>query len=80
MHKYAWMPKEAIKDRPDDMVIGMHVYRGSFRSSHFAEGGYHIAANAIFNMTSVDDYLMEYDTERVDGLQPLARLPNGENW
>ena len=30
--KYAWMMHEAIKDRPDDMIIGMHMCRGNFRS------------------------------------------------
>ena len=30
--KYAWMMHEAIKDRPDDMIIGMHIV-GNFRST-----------------------------------------------
>ncbi|RBO53887.1 5-methyltetrahydropteroyltriglutamate--homocysteine S-methyltransferase [Rhodovulum sp. BSW8] len=75
--KYAWMLEEAIKDRPADLLIGMHMCRGNFRSSHVAEGGYHYAADAIFNQTSVDVYLMEYDTERAGGLEPLAKLPKG---
>ncbi|ARC90633.1 5-methyltetrahydropteroyltriglutamate--homocysteine S-methyltransferase [Rhodovulum sp. MB263] len=77
IRKYAWMLEEAIKDRPADMVIGMHMCRGNFRSSHVAEGGYHVAADAIFNGTSVDIYLMEYDTGRAGGLEPLAALPKG---
>ena len=77
VHKYAWMLEESIKDRPDDLIIGMHMCRGNFRSSHIAEGGYHFAADAIFNQTSVDIYLMEYDTERAGGLEPLAKLPKG---
>ena len=28
--KYAWMMHEAIKDRPDDMIIGMHMCRETF--------------------------------------------------
>lgn len=75
--KYAWMLEEAIKDRPEDLLIGMHMCRGNFRSSHVAEGGYHFAADAIFNETSVDIYLMEYDTERAGGLEPLSKLPKG---
>ncbi|PTX04822.1 5-methyltetrahydropteroyltriglutamate--homocysteine S-methyltransferase [Pararhodobacter aggregans] len=74
---YAWMLEEAIKDRPEDMVIGMHMCRGNFRSSHVAEGGYDLAADAIFNRTSVDVYFMEYDTERAGGLEPLKLLPKG---
>ncbi len=69
---------EAIKDRPDDMVIGMHMCRGNFRSTHAAEGGYDPAADAIFNKTDVDIYFMEYDTERAGGLEPLRLLPKGK--
>lgn len=75
--RYAWMLNEAIKDRPSDMVIGMHMCRGNFRSTHAAEGGYDAAADAIFNKTSVDVYFMEYDTDRAGGLEPLRLLPKG---
>ena len=74
---YAWMMHEAIKDRPADMTIGMHMCRGNFRSTHAAEGGYDPAADAIFNKTGVDIYFMEYDTERAGGLEPLRLLPKG---
>lgn len=75
--RYAWMLEEAIKDRPEDMVIGMHMCRGNFRSTHAASGGYDAAADAIFNKTSVDVYFMEYDTDRAGGLEPLKLLPKG---
>lgn len=74
--RYAWMLREAIKDRPDDMVIGMHMCRGNFRSTHAAEGAYDLAAEAIFS-TGVDIYFMEYDTDRAGGLEPLRLLPKG---
>ena len=38
LKRYAWMMNEAIKDRPDDMVIGMHMCRGNFQSTYAAEG------------------------------------------
>ncbi len=75
--RYAWMLNEAIKDRPDDMIIGMHMCRGNFKSTHVAEGGYDAAADAIFNKTDVDVYFMEYDTDRAGGLEPLRLLPKG---
>jgi len=74
--RYAWMMREAIRDRPDDMVIGMHMCRGNFRSTHAAEGAYDLAAEAIFS-TGVDVFFMEYDTERAGGLEPLRLLPKG---
>lgn len=75
--RYAWMMHEAIKDRPDDMVIAMHMCRGNFRSTHAAEGGYDPAADAVFNQTGVDIFFMEYDTDRAGGLEPLRLLAKG---
>jgi 5-methyltetrahydropteroyltriglutamate--homocysteine methyltransferase len=75
--RYAWMMHEAIKDRPDDMVIGMHMCRGNFRSHWAAEGAYDPAADAIFNKTGVDIFFMEYDSDRAGGLEPLRLLPKG---
>ena len=74
---YADMLERAIADRPDDMTIAMHMCRGNFRSTWVAQGGYDPAVDAIFNRTSVDVYLMEYDTERAGGLEPLRLLPKG---
>ena len=76
--RYAWMMHEAIKDRPADMLIGMHMCRGNFRSTHAAEGAYDPAADAVFNKTGVDIFFMEYDTERAGGLEPLRLLSKGK--
>ena len=76
--RYAWMMHEAIKDRPSDMVIGMHMCRGNFRSTHAAEGAYDAVADAVFNQTGVDVFFMEYDTERAGGLEPLSFLAKGK--
>lgn len=78
IEKYAWMMHEAIKDRPDDMLIGMHMCRGNFRSTWAAEGGYDAAADAIFNKTGVDLFFMEYDSDRSGGLEPLRLLAKGK--
>ena len=75
--RYAQMMHDAIEDRPADMLIGMHMCRGNFKSTWVAEGGYDPAAEAIFNRTGVDIYFMEYDTDRAGGLEPLKRLPKG---
>ena len=75
--RYVWMMSEAIKDRPDDMTIGMHFCRGNFQSTWIAEGGYDPIAEAIFNRIDVDVYFMEYDSDRAGGLAPLGLLPKG---
>ncbi len=76
--RYAWMMNEAIKDRPEDMLIGMHMCRGNFKSTWIAEGAYDPAADAIFNKTGVDLFFMEYDTDRAGGLEPLRLLAKGK--
>ena len=76
--RYAWMMNEAIRQRPEDMTIAMHMCRGNFRSTHAATGSYDPAADAIFNRTGVDVFFMEYDTERAGGLEPLGLLSKGE--
>lgn len=76
--QYAWMMNEAIKNRPEDMLIGMHMCRGNFKSTWIAEGAYDPAADAIFNKTGVDLFFMEYDTDRAGGLEPLRLLSKGK--
>lgn len=75
--RYAKMMHDAIMNRPDDMVIAMHLCRGNFKSTWAAEGGYDPAADAVFNQTGVDVFFMEYDTDRAGGLKPLRLLPKG---
>lgn len=75
--KYADTMHRAIENRPADMLIGMHMCRGNFRSTWVAEGGYDAAADAIVNRSGVDLFFMEYDTERAGGLEPLKLLPKG---
>ncbi|MBV9053412.1 MAG: 5-methyltetrahydropteroyltriglutamate--homocysteine S-methyltransferase, partial [Hyphomicrobiales bacterium] len=37
---YAGMVQTALKDKPKDLVISMHLCRGNFRSTFVASGGY----------------------------------------
>ena len=76
--QYARMMHDAIADRPADMIIGMHMCRGNFKSTWVAEGAYDPAADAVFNQTGVDIYFMEYDSDRAGGLEPLRLLPKGK--
>jgi len=78
IRQYAKMMHDAIADRPDDMLIGMHMCRGNFQSTWVAEGAYDPAADAVFNETGIDIYFMEYDSERSGGLEPLRLLPKGK--
>ena len=75
--RYAQMMNDAIKYRPADMTVAMHMCRGNFKSTWMAEGAYDPAADAIFNQTGIDIYFMEYDSELAGGFEPLKLLPKG---
>jgi len=77
IEQYAQMMHNAIKDRPDDMTIAMHLCRGNFQSTWVADGAYDPVADTIFTQTGVDVFFLEYDTERAGGLAPLRLLPKG---
>jgi 5-methyltetrahydropteroyltriglutamate--homocysteine methyltransferase len=75
---YAGMINKAVRGRPADMVISMHLCRGNFRSTFVASGGYEPVAELLFNGIDVDAYFMEWDTERAGGFEPLRFLPKGK--
>ena len=57
--------------------MGMHICRGNYRSSWMAQGGYEPVAERLFNEVPVDRFLLEYDTERAGGFEPLRFVPPG---
>jgi 5-methyltetrahydropteroyltriglutamate--homocysteine methyltransferase len=75
---YAGMVREALKDKPEDLTITMHLCRGNFRSTFIASGGYEPVAEVLFNRMPVDGYFMEWDTDRAGGFEPLRFLPEGK--
>ena len=75
---YAGMVREALKDKPDDLTITMHLCRGNFRSTFIASGGYEPVAELLFNTINVHGYFMEYDSERAGGFEPLRFVPKGK--
>jgi 5-methyltetrahydropteroyltriglutamate--homocysteine methyltransferase len=75
---YAGMIREALKDKPSDLTISMHLCRGNFRSTFIASGGYEFVADVLFNAMPVDGYFMEWDSDRAGGFEPLRFLPKGK--
>jgi 5-methyltetrahydropteroyltriglutamate--homocysteine methyltransferase len=73
------MVREALKDKPEDLTITMHLCRGNFRSTFIASGGYEPVAETLFNAMPVDGYFMEWDTDRAGGFEPLRFLPKGKS-
>jgi 5-methyltetrahydropteroyltriglutamate--homocysteine methyltransferase len=75
---YARIINDAIKDRPDDMTVCVHLCRGNYRSSWAAEGGYEPVAEVLLNELAVDGYFLEYDDARSGDFAPLRFLPKGK--
>jgi 5-methyltetrahydropteroyltriglutamate--homocysteine methyltransferase len=64
--------------RGSDVAIGIHFCRGNKRSAWGAEGSYEPIAEKAFGALDMDRYLMEFDTERAGGFEPLRFVPRGK--
>ncbi|WP_458120821.1 5-methyltetrahydropteroyltriglutamate--homocysteine S-methyltransferase [Paenibacillus sp. Z6-24] len=64
----------AVANRPDDMVITMHICRGNFRSTWTASGSYDGAADAIMDQLNLNGLFMEFDDERSGSLDVLRHV------
>jgi 5-methyltetrahydropteroyltriglutamate--homocysteine methyltransferase len=58
-------------------VTGLHICRGNRASMWHREGKYDAIAEALFGGLHYDRLLLEYDTERAGGFEPLRFVPKG---
>src|ERR1044071_3005450 len=65
-------------NRRGDTVIGMHFCRGNKRSAWGAEGSYEPIAEKVFGDRKMDRFLLEFDTDRAGGFEPLRFVPKGK--
>lgn len=71
---YIDLINDAIRDRPKDMTLCVHLCRGN--SGHGqASGGYDPVAERLFQKLDFDGFFLEYDTERAGDFQPLRYVP-----
>ncbi|KAK7694753.1 hypothetical protein QCA50_001941 [Cerrena zonata] len=75
MMQYINVYNTILKDKPKDLIVGVHMCRGNFRGMHYCEGGYEPIAATLFKELNVDRFYLEYDTSRAGGLEPLRYLP-----
>lgn len=75
---YARVLNQAIEGKPDDLIIGLHVCRGNFRSTWISEGGYEPVAEILFGTVKIDRFFLEYDNERAGGFEPLRFIKPGQ--
>ena len=64
--------------RGKGITLALHVCRGNNRSRWYTEGGYDAIAEKLFGQLEVDAFLLEYDTERSGGFEPLRLVPKGK--
>jgi 5-methyltetrahydropteroyltriglutamate--homocysteine methyltransferase len=67
----------AVKASHPEVTIGLHVCRGNNRSAYMAKGGYEPVAERLFGGVGVDRFLLEYDTGRAGGFEPLRFVRPG---
>jgi 5-methyltetrahydropteroyltriglutamate--homocysteine methyltransferase len=64
--------------RSSDTVVGIHFCRGNKRSAWGAEGSYEPIAEKAFGSLKMDRFLLEFDSERAGGFEPLRFVPRGK--
>ena len=72
---YISLMQRILAEPPAEMKIAMHLCRGNFRGRWMAAGGYEPVAEKLFNLMPVDAFLLEYDSERAGGFEPLRFVP-----
>ncbi|HMF48587.1 MAG TPA: hypothetical protein VK603_08090, partial [Candidatus Saccharimonadales bacterium] len=68
---------EIIADFPG-VTFGVHICRGNRQSMWHREGHYDAIAETLFNDLNHRRLLLEYDTERAGGFEPLRFVPKGK--
>ncbi len=60
------------------VTFGIHLCRGNQRSMWHREGAYDEIAERLFNELPHQRFLLEYDTPRAGGFEPLRFVPKGK--
>jgi 5-methyltetrahydropteroyltriglutamate--homocysteine methyltransferase len=77
-HRYAKFINKVVAQKPQGMLLAMHLCRGNFKSTFAAAGNYEPVAEALLKEMDIDAYFMEYDDDRSGDFRPLRFLPKGK--
>jgi 5-methyltetrahydropteroyltriglutamate--homocysteine methyltransferase len=77
-HRYAKFINKVVAQKPEGMLLGMHLCRGNFKSTHAAAGNYEPVAEALLKEMDLDAFFLEYDDDRSGDFRPLRYLPKGK--
>jgi 5-methyltetrahydropteroyltriglutamate--homocysteine methyltransferase len=59
-------------------LTAVHICRGNASGAWISSGGYEPVAERVFSELRCDRLLLEYDTERAGGFEPLRLVPDGK--
>ncbi|MBL0423405.1 5-methyltetrahydropteroyltriglutamate--homocysteine S-methyltransferase [Ramlibacter sp. AW1] len=77
-HRYAGFINKVVAQKPEGMLLAMHLCRGNFKSTHAAAGNYEPVAEALLSEMNIDAFFLEYDDERSGDFRPLRYLKPGK--
>ncbi|KAJ4390978.1 hypothetical protein N0V93_004577 [Gnomoniopsis smithogilvyi] len=76
---YVWAHNEAIKDRPKDMHIGVHICKGNVVGTKgFVQGSYERIAEKVLTRLNHDTFYLEFD-DLESSFEGLKFIPEGKN-
>jgi len=78
LETYAGVLSRIAGGVPGDMTIAMHMCRGNNRGKWMGRGGYEYVSEVVFQNVGINNFFMEYDTERAGDFQPLRHVPAGK--
>ncbi len=76
---YVKLVNDSIRDKPKDLLIGIHLCRGNSSTAGAATGGYEVIGPQLFGGLNVDAYFLEYDDARAGGFEALKDVPKGKS-
>jgi 5-methyltetrahydropteroyltriglutamate--homocysteine methyltransferase len=65
-------------ERGPEVVTAIHFCRGNKRSAWGAQGGYEPIAEKAFGSLRMERFLLEFDSDRAGGFEPLRFVPKGK--
>jgi 5-methyltetrahydropteroyltriglutamate--homocysteine methyltransferase len=68
---------DAARRANPEVTVGVHFCRGNNRSAWMSDGSYEPVAERLFGEVDADRFLLEYDTDRAGGFEPLRFVPRG---
>jgi 5-methyltetrahydropteroyltriglutamate--homocysteine methyltransferase len=75
---YVKLVNDSVRDKPADMLVGIHLCRGNSSTAGAATGGYDVVGPQMFPKLNVDAFFLEYDDARAGGFEALKDVPKGK--